>query len=274
MDETMKWIFNKLENIRTLGIIAFIGFPGVFLSHHTYSSGLVIFDKPWNPVFALGIGSSSVSAINQSQSFPIQNPITDEFYEYTAQHSSRNSALFEIFIGAESDLNARWKIQPGVDFNTTPRPFSAEGIFVQGADVQSADVFGYHFNAVSQQLMASAKLLYQFHSKYHPYVFAGLGASFNRAYNYHTTVPYYLTFTRMYQDNTHTSLSYSLGLGVDVAITSSMRFGLGYRYTDLGSLKLGNAFIDTTQVSGTLTNAKLHSNQFLVQATWIFNQDK
>lgn len=225
----------------------------------------------WRPLVALGAGFASPSNLGKSQYVPIQNPITDEFYHYFSNHSSSTSPLWNIFLGTEWNLNSGWLAQTGLEFNATSSPFSINGTLVQGADVQSADYYNWHYQVLTQQILIDGKLLYTFKKHYHPYFMGGLGAAFNNAYNYQTSVPFNLTFTRMYLNNTNASFSYLLGLGIDFDLTSQVRVGVAYRYAQSGKIQLGNAFIDTTRVPGTLSQSNTYTNQLLGQLAWVFN---
>lgn len=224
----------------------------------------------WRPVAALSVGVSSSSQMAVSQNIPILNPITDEFYNYYASKKTVSSGIWDVLLAAERALNAAWILQTGIDYNQST-PFTAKGYFVQGADVQSADTYGYHYKVEARQLLVNGKLLYALNTRLHPYLFAGLGASFNRTYNYTNTTPINLTFSRMYLNNSHTSFSYALGIGVDADITSQLRVGIGYRYAGLGTVRLGNAYIDTTPVTETLSRSNIQANEMLVQLSWLFN---
>jgi opacity protein-like surface antigen len=112
-------------------------------------------------------------------------------------------------------------------------------------------------------------LLFTFEKRFHPYVLAGLGGAYNKASNYSTSAPAFLTFTRMYAQNDQFAFSYALGLGIDVDINRHTRLGLGYRLADLGYAKLGNATINRMGVGGHLSTKTLLANQVLAQITWL-----
>ncbi len=194
--------------------------------------------------------------------------MTDEFYHYSTNHPSQTSGLMDIFLGAEWSWRPNWAIQTGVDYSQAS-PFSAKGTFVQGADAESADSYTYHYGTLTRQLLIEGKLFYTVKKHFHPYILAGLGATFNKAYHYYTNVPPFLTFTRMYANNSTTSFSYAAGIGIDTDIHRNLRIGIGYRFVDLGQVKLGNARIDTTNVSGTLSQSHLYANEILAQVTFV-----
>lgn len=224
--------------------------------------------KSWRPVLAIGGGTYITSHVGQSQTFPIQDPDIDEFYDYSTNHVSQTAGLFNAFIGTEWTVYPSWLLQAGFDYNQTSSLYT-NGVLTQGADAHSENIYSYHYNVVTRQLLLAGKLLYTFKQYFHPFVFVGLGESFNQASNFSTNVPPFLTFTRVYQANNTNSFSYAAGVGLDVDLTDNLRFGISYRYTDLGKVQLGSASIDVDSVPGTLSQSNLYANQLLAQVTLV-----
>lgn len=222
----------------------------------------------WRPVVTLGTGFAASSNIGSSQSFPILNPVTDQFYNYSANHTTQTFGLMDGFLGVEKNLQPQWLLQAGIDYHQLA-PFYATGNLTQGADTLSANSYTYYYGVLARQLLVEGKLLYNFKEVYHPYMMAGVGASYNKAYNYYTSIPLFLTFTRMYSNNSVTSFSYAFGLGVDMDISERIRLGIGYRFADFGRVSLGNATIDSTNVAGTLSQSHLYTNEAVAQLTFI-----
>lgn len=222
----------------------------------------------WQPVIAVGLGTATAYDVGQDQDFPIQNPATDEFYNYDGTSTTQTSFLSDVFIGVEKSLSPKWALQLGLDYNQTS-PFSAQGTLLQGVDTASADSYTYNYEILTKQLSLEGKLLYTFKTIYHPYALVGLGAAFNRAQNYSTNVSPFLAFTRTYANNTTTSFSPTIGVGFDADVTSTIRAGIGYRFTDLGKVSLGDSTIDGTPASGTLSQSHLYSSEVLAQITWM-----
>jgi opacity protein-like surface antigen len=217
-------------------------------------------------VASIGGGIAIASNVGRSQTFPIVNPVTDEFFIYTANRPTQTVGAFDGFLGTEWTFHPKWALQLGLGFNQAWN-FRAKGSLLQGADTQSADQYSYHYDILTRQLLIESKLLYLYKQHYHPYVLLGLGAAFNKATDYGTNVPPFLTFTRQYQNNTQTSFTYNVGAGIDVDILDHLRLGLGYRFADFGQIKLGNASIDKTSVSGTLSQTHLYASEILAQLT-------
>lgn len=226
-------------------------------------------DQPIHPVLALAAGNAYTLNIGESKNFPIQNPLTSEFYFYSANKQTQPTFFWDMFVGGEWLYRAPWSIQAGLDYNQSSQ-LTSKGMFTQGADIISEDFYTYQYDIVTRQLLLQGKMLYTYKERFHPYVLAGVGASFNTACHYSTNVPLTLTFTRQYASHTSSSFSYALGLGVDADLTDHLRLGVGYRFTDLGQAQLGNAIINVTSVPGTLSQSHLYTNEVLVQLSALF----
>lgn len=271
MDEIkcIKYALSKKKNLKRFLIYLFsacisLSSPVIFAYDYCgYSC--------WRPVIALGAGYLSPTNLGVSQNFPIQNPVTDSFYDYAPNHAAETNGLVDGFIGVEWGLTQSGALlQLGLGYNQAAE-FTVKGTLTQGADVHSQAVFRYSYDVTLMQLLLEGKLLMTIAEIYHPYLFGGAGLSFVKGSSYSTSVPPFLTFTRMYANNTNTNFSYSVGAGLDIELDSTFRIGVGYRFSDYGSLKLGNAVIDTTQVSGTLSQSHIYTNEILAQVTVGFN---
>jgi opacity protein-like surface antigen len=242
-----------------------LGLIGMLLSSaHAWTLG-----HDLHPVIGMGAGSANTSHLSQSRYFPIVNVDTDQFFSYSAQHHDQTKALYEGFLGIEKEFNPHWIGQLGLEYNQT-RHFIQRGTLMQGADVPSSDTYAYQYRVILRQALIEGKLFYRFKHHVYPYVLAGLGTSFNKAYNFTTTVPHFLTFTREYSSDTSRSFTYAAGLGLDVDITCHLRAGISYRFTDAGRVKLGNATINDISVSGTFKQSHVYVNQLLAQLSWVF----
>lgn len=220
------------------------------------------------PIVTLGGGVSGSSDVGHSQYFPATNPGTNEFYQYSINHRFKSQGLGTIGVGAEWKLSQHWLAQTALEYAQTS--YLAKGVLTQGIDSDSQDAYDYQYKIISKQLMAEIKFLYDLGHSLHPYWLAGVGASFNHAYHFSTTVPPTLTFTRQYANQSTTALSYTTGIGVDMDIAPQLRLGVGYRFSDLGKVSLGQASIDGAPASGTLSQSHLYVNQLLAQLTYRF----
>lgn len=225
-------------------------------------------DRDWHPVLAIGAGYLSSSNLATSQNFPIINPVINAFYNYSPNSGTKTVGLIDAFLGVEWGLVTPYglifQLGMGYDQSTT---FNVKGTLVQGADVHSEGTFGYQYDVTLRQLLVEGKLLASIVGMYHPYIFGGIGASFNTANSFQTTVPPFLTFTRKYANNTNIGFSYSLGVGLDIDLDQVFRVGIGYRFSDFGKTQLGSATIDGVGVPGTLSQSHVYTNEVLLQIT-------
>lgn len=189
-------------------------------------------------------------------------------YQYFAKRTGGEAILLGGTIGAGVELNSKWDLQLGVSLYRGEN-FSSTGILVQGVDSQSADRFNYSYHLKSSQLLLEGKLLRVFNKIYWPYLSLGLGATVNKASDYQTNVPRFLTFTPYFADHKVTRFAYSLGTGIDVAVHEKIRLGIGYRYVDLDKASLGNGLIDITPITKTLIHSNIHMHQALLQISYV-----
>lgn len=242
-------------------------------------SGIVIFcilatsqvfaATSWKTIAAIGGGITNTINLGEAKTFPIMNPIEDEFYHYSPSHKTENRGLGEVFLGIERPLSQQWLLQAGLAYTQSVK-FQPQGKLIQGADVQSQDEYYYQFNLVTRQVMLQTKWMYETHHCFYPYALLGLGMAINTSSDYITTAPYTLTYTRLYEDKTDTSFAYRLGVGIDVDLAPQLRAGIAYRIANIGASHLGQATIDHDEVSGTLSQSAIYANEVLAQLTWRF----
>jgi opacity protein-like surface antigen len=259
---------NNIASLRLSVII--IGVCSFLPSTAAQADGILpqSLNTTWHAVVGVGGGVAVTTNLARNQNFPIINPITDEFYNYTQDNSHPAAGLFEAFLGAERFVYKNWMMQAGIAY-AQAGSYTITGTFVQGADVPSSDQFTYKYSVMTHQLLAQAKLMRAYHERWFPYVLAGVGPSFNSTRHYATTVPALFTYTRQYADKTSTSFAFRVGAGVDYSITSHARIGIAYRFSDLGGITLGSASINSIAVAGTLSQSSLYGNEVLAQFTYV-----
>lgn len=243
---------------------------GYVFSPLSYSDGIV--EKPktsvWHPVIGLAGGLVSPLSLGTSTTFPMVNPLTEEYFIYSPRSGTPTGGLIEGFLGVEHGLFSSFLLQGGLTY-TAMTSFQAKGSFVQGTDQMSENIYTYSYKVKTQQLLVQAKLLYPYRDIFYPYLLLGVGASFNQSSDFNNSVPTELTFTREYTDNRLTRLAYRLGLGFDIALMPQLRVGLAYRFADLGRCSLGSASMNQSLVSGTLSQDHLYVNEAVAQISYV-----
>jgi opacity protein-like surface antigen len=217
------------------------------------------------PIISMSIGMSNThfaqaQTISDDSSPAIINT-------YSPNHTTNNNGLYSLFAGAERNLNTRMNIQFGLAYYFIPSS-NINGTLAQsiGDSTNSANVYNYQYAISSQQLLAEGKLLFKWRKHILPYISLGIGGAINHAGNYSAT-PESDTAgpPPLFSDHTQTNFSYSLGFGVDMILMPQVRLGIGYRYSNLGTVNLSSQ-----DNSGQLQNKNYVSNALLTTLTYLF----
>jgi opacity protein-like surface antigen len=224
------------------------------------------------PIIILTGGIES-RAGQQSQSLYFENTV----FHYQPHSSTRLNIIAGVFVGAEYSLKQNLTWQLGLAYYQSNRS-SIHGQETQ-ANTENPDatnLWNYQYKLSSRQLLFENKISVIFRQRYRPYLLAGLGEGFNRAYAFQA-VPLNSgeVATAIYTNNSSTSFVYSLGVGVDIDITKQIRAGAGYRYTNLGQINLGQGVLDTG-IGGSifsipaLKSNHINNHEILIQLTYLF----
>ncbi|MBA2710617.1 MAG: porin family protein [Tatlockia sp.] len=129
--------------------------------------------------------------------------------------------------------------------------------------------FTYSYGIRNTRIAAKAKFLYDTRSyDLYPYLSGSAGISFNRASgfaiktNVAGEVPH-----PPFNNNDETSFSYSLGIGLETALDTNFRLGLGYEVVDWGRSTLARAD-GQTEGSG-LSVQSLYAHALLVSFSYV-----
>jgi opacity protein-like surface antigen len=212
----------------------------------------------------LDLGAAKPTNLGNATTFPLGY----SHFSYSSSHNDARALISGISLNKTFTLVPLYTLQVGVSFHHIVT-VDAKGDLEQGISppwYQST----YSYSVHSSQFLAEAKLRREFCNRYFPYVYLGLGVASNRAYDYSTDVPNYLTATPDYNNRTTTSFAYSLGIGIDYFIVPKLSIGLGYRFIDLGNVGLGTGIIRKTPVKAELTQSNLYINSLLAQLNYYF----
>ncbi|RUR09386.1 hypothetical protein ELY15_09350 [Legionella sp. km772] len=150
-----------------------------------------------------------------------------------------------------------------------PTSLRAQGMLIQGADSLSSDMYNYRYKIQSQQLLAEGKWYWTRQKYFQPFITLGIGLAFNKVSDYQTSVPSFYAFTPYFPSHTQTNFTYALSTGFDLSLNQSVRLGMGYRFTDLGTVRTGEAQINNLPTNSTLRQSNLYANQIFAQITFI-----
>jgi opacity protein-like surface antigen len=215
-------------------------------------------------IIGLDIGISATTTLGNTTSFPLGYST----FNYSANNTIDDPLRFGAVLRRSFQLSPHHALQLGMSYHYTTN-MDVDGSLQQGISPPFYP-FTYHYSIDSSQVLAEAKLLQQWRDVFYPYLIGGIGAGFNRAKNYSTSIPDYLTFTPYYVDKSTTSFSYTVGLGIDFLKFQSLSLGLGYRFSDLGRAELGNGSIRNRQIAGQLKQSHLYLNTALLEVNYFF----
>ncbi len=224
--------------------------------------------RKWHPTFGIDGGLAAICNAGRSQTFDIDD-ISEQFYIYANDGQVKVPALYGGFIGVEWQGDSHWMFELLIDYNQSSL-FSVGGLLTQGIDTSSENIYDYSYNMRFRQLLGEVKVGYTKWNHILPYLLFGLGSGFNSAQDYATTAPATLVTTREYADNLTISPTYVLGVGFDIPLIDAVRIGVGYRFTNLGKIRLGQATVSDVAVSGTLSQSAMYANEFVAQLTFVF----
>lgn len=230
----------------------------------------------FRPVVTLQGGYASINAGNGAQRYTGTD--SDDVFTYTNSGNSRNGGVLGVFLGAEHTLP--WISYPGVfmeagvEYNYFGN-MSVKGINTVGVEPQTSTTYQYNYTLQTQQVLGIFKLFATAYERFHPYVEVGLGAAFNHAgqYNVTTTETGSLNLTPSFSNQSQTQFSYSLGLGCDTQVSTKIRVGLDYRYSQFGSSSLHNGTVAFNNyqfpVSFNLGSSNIYANQLIAHISYV-----
>lgn len=185
---------------------------------------------------------------------------------YVARKSTHALAAGELFLGIQKSLSYQWLGQLGLAVATTGNA-KLQGVIWDDADPQF-DNYSYQYKVQHNRVAIKGKLLLDQGYWLLPWVSASAGFAFNRAYDF-TNTP--LIFEAIpnpnFSDNTKTSFAYTLGAGVQKAISDHFQVGVGYEFANWGTSELGRARGQTMN-SGLALN-HLYTNGVLFNLTYV-----
>lgn len=213
------------------------------------------------PLVSVALGYGRAGQLGTSKDFPAGISDGVNFYNYTDHTPTQSQTVYGFFGGYELAIDPRLSMQVGLAYYQSGA-FDAKGLVSQGTSPATAVVFPYNYYVSSQRWLIESKLLYN-KRRLHPYVMAGIGAAVNEAANFQ--VGSGATASYQFGNNTMRSITYSLGIGLDVDVAANVRLGIGYRFSDYGSYQLGRGVIGSTVTTNDLGQAHLYVNEILAQ---------
>lgn len=185
---------------------------------------------------------------------------------YTANNSTKGVALVELFIGLEKFLNYCVQNQMGISFAGASKATLSGNIW---DDANSEfNNFTYNYKVGHAYIGLKDKILWVNKDNFvFPWISGSIGVGFNQASQFNNTPTIFPAIVNPdFTSNNTTAFSFTLGVGVQKAITRCWQVGLGYEFSDWGKSQLGRAPGQTLN-SGIPQN-NLYTNGLLLNITY------
>ena len=211
--------------------------------------------RPLSPFMVTLSASGILANGGATQTFFLQPTVEKT---YVSQSDMRGIVGGEVFLGYVHQLSTHLQGQLGVAAVTTSNA-QLKGDIWEDAD-PNFNNYTYSYNLTHTHVALKGKLLADAGMWAQPYVSASIGGAFNNAKSFIITpdidqeVP-----APAFTDNSTTSFTYTLGIGVQRVLNRHVQVGIGYEFADWGKSQLGAA-------PGQTLNSGLSVNNFYTNA--------
>ncbi len=181
--------------------------------------------------------------------------------------SSNTMVIAEIFAGAQMELSSNIQGQLGLALGITNNINREGDIWEQASPDFDNYIYQYRIN--QSRIGLKGKLLtVPMKGEISPYVTGNVGIGLNQARAYNST-PKIVTESAQPPFDSHatTSFTYTVGAGIQKAITSHWSIGAGYEFSDLGKSSLGRAAGQTLNQGISLSH--LYTNGGIISLSYV-----
>ena len=212
------------------------------------------------------VGTFSAGPVWQSGGATQTFYLTPEIEKTYAANQSTN-ALFdgEVFVGLQKALSQTLQGQLGLAVAATSNA-SLTGVIWDDADPEFAN-YTYSYKLQHTHVAVKGKLLADTGYWLTPWISASLGVGFNNAHSFNNTPLIFEALPNAnFSSHTQTSFTYTLGAGVQKALSAHWQVGAGYEFADWGQSQLHRA---VGQIMGSgLGLSHLYTNGLLLNLTY------
>lgn len=185
---------------------------------------------------------------------------------YAAKKLTHTLGEGELFLGLQKPLCNQLQGQFGIIVATTSSAHLRGNIW-DDADPQFNN-YTYSYQVRQTRVALKGKLLVDRGYVVIPWLSGSLGVGFNKAHRFNNTPTIFEAIkNRNFTSNTKTAFTYTVGMGVQKALTNNWQLGIGYEFADWGKSQLGRA-AEQTLNSG-LALSHLYTNSILLSITYI-----
>jgi opacity protein-like surface antigen len=200
-------------------------------------------------------GGPSWTQNGKSQTFNLSPDIEKS---YIANQSKSTLITTELFLGIQQSIIYGLKTEVGLTIKQTGDA-KLDGMILDDADPQFAN-YNYQYKVCHNSLALKGKLLFKSAFGFTPWISSSAGIGFNLSHSFRNNplIPEAVANTN-FTENRAASLTYTLGAGIQKAINSSWRIGLGYEFGDWGKSQLSRAEGQTLNNGLSLSHFYTHS---------------
>lgn len=216
----------------------------------------------WDWVGTVSLGVARESA-GETQTFNL-TPLIKK--TYAAEDTDDYLLTGEFFFGLQQPLFKKIKARWGLAIAATDDA-DLQGEIWNDADPQFNNLT-YQYKIQHTRIALKGSLLFRQFYSLKPWVSASGGVAFNRAHSFtNTPVIFAAIPNKNFGNNTETTFSYSLGIGVQKKLYDQWELGIGYEFADWGKSQLDRAPGQT--VNSGLELSHLYTNSLLVNVTLV-----
>lgn len=184
---------------------------------------------------------------------------------YAANHASHALVNGEIFLGIQNLVSESLKGQTGLAITTTGNASLSGNIWDDAAP--QFNNYTYTYQIKHTHLALKGKLLADKGSIATPWVSGSLGVGFNQSHHFSNTPTISEAVVMSnFENNTTTTFTYTLGVGVQRHVTQHWQAGIGYEFADWGKSQLNRA--PGQSLGSGLSLSHLYTNGFLFNLTY------
>lgn len=156
---------------------------------------------------------------------------------YTVNTNQQTLGDLELFLGLQKPLNERIQAQFGFNISGTANTKMTGNIW-DDANSQFNNYL-YRYEIKHTALSFKTKFLADINYTVMPWLSAGLGVGFNQAHLFNNTPTIYQAIANPnFASYTTSAFTYTLGAGLQRALTQNWSMGIGYEFADWGKSQL------------------------------------
>lgn len=218
--------------------------------------------RTWEPLIGLSAGPTWGSG-NKTQSFYLQPDVQKT---YVSSNNNQTFVTAELFLAGQTSLHPRLLTKPvagqlGVVIAWAGDADLSGNVWEDANPNFNNFTYAYKMNHTYVAL--KGRLLGEFNYFAEPYVSGSLGVGFNRAYAFNETSKIQEEIPAPpFEAYTQTAFSYTLGIGIQKAVTPQLQAAIGYEFSDWGRSHLARAVGQTLNQGLTLSH--LYAEQLQV----------